>query len=106
MPARSHCSTTAISRSFDRANLPPLTREKHQSNSAHFQNPVPAETKNCTANETIYMVERCRADQYIADNQRRSYKSEPGGYRCVPHPNKQYDCTNKDITAIRAINAS
>ena len=76
-------------------NLPPLTREKHQRNPAHFQNPVPAETKNCTTNETIYVVERRRADQYIADNQRRSYQSEPGGYRGMPHPNQQCDCRDK-----------
>ena len=36
------CAARAAWRGRRASHVPPLTREKHQSNSAHFQNPVPA----------------------------------------------------------------
>src|SRR5262249_11875193 len=80
---------------FGKVNLTRLARQEHQAHSAHLQNPVPAKTEYCLANEAIHVVERRRTDQDIADNQRRPCQSEPGGYRGIPHPNQQSDCRDK-----------
>jgi hypothetical protein len=65
-------------------------RRKRSSSQAHDGEALPGSkyrsSKNFAADNEIHVMQRCKADQSMADNQGRSYQTEPGGYRGISHP--------------------